>query len=65
MRYFGSKQHVQPDENEMVAERLMAIANRFKAHLPSSSEGFEVVPTDEPLDLFEGKQASESPETRQ
>jgi len=65
MRYFGSKQHVQPDENEIAAERLMAIANRFKADLPSSSEGFEVVPTDEPLDLFEGQPASEAPETRQ
>ena len=63
MRYFGSKQYVQPDENEIAAERLMAIANRFKADLPSSSEGFEIAPeSEEPLDLFD---QPEGPETQQ
>ncbi|HWJ59426.1 MAG TPA: hypothetical protein VNR68_07325 [Sphingomicrobium sp.] len=66
MRYFGSKQIVQPDENAIAAERLMAIASRYKADLPSSSEGFEIVPdSEEPLDLFEGQPSSEAPETPQ
>jgi len=68
MRYFGSKQFVQQDENEneIAAERLMAIANRFRSELPSSSEGFEVVPeSEEPLDLFDQQLPSETPETQQ
>lgn len=66
MRYFGSKQFVQQDENEIAAERLMAIANRFRAELPSSSEGFEVVPdSDETPDLFDAQPPSEAPETQQ
>ena len=67
MRYFGSKQYVQPDENEIAAERLMAIASRYKADLPSSAEGFEVVPESEeiPLDLFEETPQSDAPESPQ
>lgn len=65
MKYFGSKQFVEQDENAIAAERLMAIANRFRTELPSSSEGFEVVPeSEEPLDLFE-QPSSEAPETQQ
>ena len=65
MRYFGSKQYVQADENEIAAERLMAIASRYKAELPSASEGFEVVPeADEtPLDLFDEAPQSDTPES--
>lgn len=66
MRYFGSKQFVQQDENEIAAERLMAIANRFRAELPSSSEGFEIAPeSDETSDLFNAQPPSEAPETQQ
>lgn len=66
MRYFGSKQIVQPDENAIAAERLMAIASRYKADLPSSSEGFEIAPAgEEPLDLFAEQPSSEAPENPQ
>lgn len=66
MRYFGSKQYVQPDEDAIAAERLMAIANRFKADLPSSAEGFEVASVnEEPLDLFEQPEPPAAPESRQ
>ena len=67
MRYFGSKQYVQPDENEIAAERLMAIASRYKAELPSAAEGFEVMPESEevPLDLFDEAPQSGTPESQQ
>ena len=66
MRYFGSKQYVQPDENEIAAERLMAIANRFRAELPSSSEGFGIVSdNDESPSLFDAPPSSEPPESQQ
>lgn len=66
MRYFGSKQCMQPDENAIAAERLMAIANRFRAELPSSSESFEVVPgNEEPVDLFEQHPSFEAPDGQQ
>lgn len=67
MRYFGSKQYVQPDENDIAAERLMAIASRYKAELPSSAEGFEVVPENDEstLDLFDGAPQSDAPESQQ
>ena len=66
MRYFGSKQYVQPDEDAIAAERLMAIANRFKADLPSSAEGFEVASeNEESLDLFEQPEPPAAPESRQ
>ena len=66
MKYFGSKQIVQPDENEIAAGRLMAIANRFKADLPSASEGFEIAPDgdDSTLDLFD-QVSPEPPEIQQ
>ena len=66
MRYFGSKQSVQSNENEIAAERLMAIANRFRADLPSSVEGFEVAPeSGETPDSFDAQPSSEAPETQQ
>ena len=66
MRYFGSKQYVQPDENAIAAERLMAIANRFKADLPSSAEGFEIASESEaPLDLFDEQPPSGAQENPQ
>jgi hypothetical protein len=67
MRYFGSKQYVQQDEDVIAAERLMAIASRYKAELPSSSEGFEVVSESEevPLDLFDEAPQPGAPESQQ
>jgi hypothetical protein len=67
MRYFGSKQYVQPDEDAIAAERLTAIASRFKADLPSSLEGFEVMPeSDEaPFDVVDETLQSNAAERQQ
>jgi len=46
MRYFGTKTVEQLDEDAVAAERLMAIAGRFKAG-NAPTEAIEALPTEE------------------
>ena len=39
MKYFGTKQTAEVDENAVAAERLMAIASRFKSERPGEISG--------------------------
>jgi hypothetical protein len=55
MKYFGTKQVVEIDENAIAAERLMAIASRFKTDRSSD------VVVEEPAETPEAPQAPDQP----
>jgi len=55
MKYFGTKQVVEIDENAIAAERLMAIASRFKTDCSSD------VVVEEPAETPEAPQAPDQP----
>ncbi|MBV8908767.1 MAG: hypothetical protein JOZ20_07180 [Sphingomonas sp.] len=54
MRYFGSKRVEQLDEDAYAAERLMAIAGRFKTASPDQ-------PAEAPVDSEEAPKAQDKP----
>lgn len=55
MRYFGTKRVEQVDEDAVAAERLMAIAGRFRTGKPTEEA------VEPPVDSQEAPQAQDKP----